>query len=322
MKKILIYNSGGGLGDSIQLFTLILSLKNHFKTSEFFYLGAHENHFKGKLKEFNIDIKTLDLGLKYFGFRWWHLLVAKKRFIDQNFGTIDLIVDLQSKLRNTLILKRIPANNFYSSTYQFKFCSKKSDYISKENISDMTIYNLEKFLKINIKKINYTLSNLNEKYIIEAKRLLPENNYIGFSVTQGNEYRKKSWQLNKFIELAKKIQSKNKRPVFFIEKSNNEMINKIKSEIKEALFPEHDSNLSSPALVTALATRLEKAISIDNGVMHMISLASVPMIVLFGPTNSKKFAPNQKNIKILDSKEMYGVKDVSKIKLDDVLNCL
>ena len=321
MKKILIYNSGGGLGDSIQLFTLILSLKNHFKTSEFFYLGAHENHFKGKLKEFNIDIKTLDLGLKYFGFRWWHLLVAKKRFIDQNFGTIDLIVDLQSKLRNTLILKRIPANNFYSSTYQFKFCSKKSDYISKENISDMTIYNLEKFLKINIKKINYTLSNLNEKYIIEAKRLLPENNYIGFSITQGNEYRKKSWQLNKFIELAKKIQSKNKRPVFFIEKSNNEMINKIKSEIKEALFPEHDSNLSSPALVTALATRLEKAISIDNGVMHMISLASVPMIVLFGPTNSKKFAPNQKNIKILDSKEMYGVKDVSKIKLNDVLNC-
>ena len=34
MKKILFYNSGGGLGDSIQLFTLILSLKNHFKDSD------------------------------------------------------------------------------------------------------------------------------------------------------------------------------------------------------------------------------------------------------------------------------------------------
>ena len=322
MKKILIYNSGGGLGDSIQLFTLILSLQNHFKSSEFFYLGAHENHFKGKLKEFNINIKTLDLGLKYFGFRWWHLLVAKKRFVDQNLGTMDLIIDLQSKLRNTLILKRICGDDFYSSTYRFKFCSKKSDYVSKENISDMTIDNLEKFLKINIKKINYTLSNLDEDYIAEAKRLLPEDNYIGFSVTQGNEYRKKSWPLDKFIELAKKIQSTNKRPVFFIEKSNKEMIHKIKSEIKEALFPELESNLSSPALVAALATRLEKAISIDNGVMHMISLASIPMIVLFGPTNSKKFAPNQKNIKILDSKEIYGVEDVSKIKLDDVLNCL
>ena len=50
MKKILIYNSGGGLGDSIQLFSLILSLKNHFKSTEFYYLGAHENHFQGKLK--------------------------------------------------------------------------------------------------------------------------------------------------------------------------------------------------------------------------------------------------------------------------------
>jgi ADP-heptose:LPS heptosyltransferase len=262
------------------------------------------------------------LDLKYFGFRWWHLFVAKKRFVDQNLGTMNLIIDLQSKLRNTLILKRILGDNFYSSTYRFKFCSKKSDYVSKENISDMTIDNLEKFLKINIKKINYTLSNLDKDYIAEAKRLLPEDNYIGFSVTQGNEYRKKSWPLDKFIELAKKIQSTNKRPVFFIEKSNKEMIHKIKSEIKEALFPELESNLSSPALVTALATRLEKAISIDNGVMHMISLASIPMIVLFGPTNSKKFAPNQKNIKILDSKKMYGVEDVSKIKLDDVLNCL
>ena len=46
MKQILLYNSGGGLGDSIQLFNLILSLQNYFKESKFYYLGAHENHFK------------------------------------------------------------------------------------------------------------------------------------------------------------------------------------------------------------------------------------------------------------------------------------
>ena len=80
MKKIIIYNSGGGLGDSIQLISLILSLQNHYKYSQFFYLGAHPNHFQGKLKEFNINIKTLDLGLKYFGFRWWHILFTKKDF--------------------------------------------------------------------------------------------------------------------------------------------------------------------------------------------------------------------------------------------------
>ena len=48
-KRILIYNSGGGLGDSIQLFSIIKSLNNYFKNAEIFYLGAHENHFTGKV---------------------------------------------------------------------------------------------------------------------------------------------------------------------------------------------------------------------------------------------------------------------------------
>ena len=59
MKKILIYNSGGGLGDSIQIIPLILSLKNHYRRSNIFYLGAHSNHFDGKLKEYLITIFIL-----------------------------------------------------------------------------------------------------------------------------------------------------------------------------------------------------------------------------------------------------------------------
>tara|TARA_B100001029_G_scaffold154444_1_gene138673 strand:- start:176 stop:1150 length:975 start_codon:yes stop_codon:yes gene_type:complete len=318
-KKILIYNSGGGLGDSIQLFPLILSLQNHFRDSQLYYLGAHQNHYLGKLKQYNIrNVKTLDLDLKYFGFRWWHYFVVKKRILKLNIKKFDLIIDLQSKLRNTLILKRIPCTDFYSATYKFNFCSNKADYIGNDNISEKTIYNLEKFYNTNIKTVNYSLENLDKNYIDEAKKLLPNNNYIGFSITQGNLYRKKSWPLEKFIELAKKIEKMNKIPVFFVEESQKEIVNKIKLEVKGALFPEHDSSLSCPALVTALATRLEKAISIDNGIMHMIGLASIPMILLFGPTNAKKFSPNQKNIEILDSKELYKVSDVSSIKLDDV----
>ena len=80
MKKILIYNSGGGLGDSIQIIPLLLSLKNHYRRSNIFYLGAHPNHFDGKLKEYNIKTQTLELNLKYFGFRWWHILFVNKNY--------------------------------------------------------------------------------------------------------------------------------------------------------------------------------------------------------------------------------------------------
>jgi ADP-heptose:LPS heptosyltransferase len=319
LKKILIYNSGGGLGDAIQLFPLILSLKNHFKSGDFYYLGAHENHFLNKLKGFNVNIKTLDLGLKYFGFRWSHLFKASSRFSKLNLDKFDLIIDLQSKIRNTLILKKIPTNNFYSTTFNYNFCTIKKNYSSNTNISKKTISNLEKFLDTNIKLIDFNIDNLDISFIEEAKKLLPNNNYIGFSLTQGNEYRKKSWPIDNFIVLAQRIEKNNKIPIFFVEKNNFEIIDKIKSLVPNALFPEHGSNLASPALVTALSSRLEKAISIDNGVMHMMSLSNVPMIVLFGPTNSEKFAPNKKNIIIIDSKKIYKSNDITKITTEDVL---
>ena len=77
MKRILVYNSGGGLGDSIQIIPLMLSLKNHFRKSKILYLGAHENHFKGKLKVY-IDVETFDLNLKYFDLDGAHVFCQKK----------------------------------------------------------------------------------------------------------------------------------------------------------------------------------------------------------------------------------------------------
>ena len=188
MKKILIYNSGGGLGDSIQMIPLLLSIKNHYRGSDIFYLGAHPNHFEGKLKEYNIKIKTLELNLKYFGFRWWHLLFAKTNFSKKNLFKFDLIIDLQSKFRNTLILKKIPHIHFYSTTLGNFFSTKKIKIKSKDHLE-----NLNNFLEINIKPVNFNSSKLPKNLIDEARKLLPKKNYIGFSITQGNDYRKKSW---------------------------------------------------------------------------------------------------------------------------------
>ena len=314
MKKILIYNSGGGLGDSIQLFPLIISLKNHFKKSKFYYLGAHSNHFNGKLKEYKINLETVDLGLKYFGFRWWHILFAKRNFLKKSYGTFDLIIDLQTKIRNSLILKRIPHNSYYSRSLNGYFSSKKIKINSSNHIENLSL-----FFEEDVIKLDFMVKSLSKELLNEAKRLLPNSNYVGFSITQGNKYRKKSWSIYKFTSLANKILSKNKVPVFFIEKENINLIEKIKNQVPSAIFPELASKLACPALVTALASRLNTAVSIDNGIMHMMALADIPMIVLFGPTNSEKFAPKNKFIQILDSKKIHKTKDINSIEVDEVL---
>jgi ADP-heptose:LPS heptosyltransferase len=85
------------------------------------------------------------------------------------------------------------------------------------------------------------------------------------------------------------------------------------------MFPELETTLTGPPLVSALSTRLQKVVSIDNGIMHMVGLANVPMVVLFGPTNSKKFAPKINDLTILDSKLIYNSNDILKITEEDVL---
>jgi len=318
--NILIYNSGGGLGDTIQLFNIINSLNHKFKNVKIFYLSAHNNHFEGKLKEYRLNINDYNLNLKYFGFRWKHFFQVKYKLKNNLKINFDLIIDLQSKLRNTIILRRLNYKLFYSSTLNYFFCNKKKLFINTKNNLDQILINLEKILETEIPLIKYNINEIESKYHDEAARLLPKNNYIGFSITQGNQYRKKTWPIEKFINVANNL--KHQVPVFFIEKNKIELIDEISSSVKTAIFPELNSSLSCPALISLMAKRLQKVITIDNGIMHMMALANVPMIALFGPTNSKKFAPQIDDIKVLDSKEKYNSEDISKITEEDVLKLI
>ena len=319
IKNILIYNSGGGIGDSIQLLSLIKTLKSEFNNAEFYYLSSHENHFNQTLKDYGCKIKTLELNIKYFGFRWWHLFVVKNSFKKNSIKSFDLIIDLQSKIRNSLILRLIPHKYFISSCFNFKL-SKPSINIKKDIKIDNTILLAMNFAfnkKVLLDEFN--INTINEVFFLEAKKLLPNNNYVGLSITQGNVYRKKEWPFENIIKLCSKLVEKNKIPVFFIEKKNIDLKEKISNLVPQAQFPEHESNLSSPALVSCLGKRLDFVITIDNGVMHMLALSKVPMISLFGPTNSQKFAPNYKNSIVLDSKKIYNTKSIEAISVEDVL---
>ena len=319
ISRILLYNSGGGIGDALQILPLINALRNEFKNADFYYLCAHENHFNSSLKDLNRHINTLNLNIKYFGFRWWHFLILKERIKKYKINKFDLIIDLQSKIRNSLILKMIPHKYFISSCFNFKFSNTALNIKKVNKINDNILLAVNSILNTNCKLIDYDINNIEDKFTIESKKLLPKNNYIGFSISQGNIYRKKEWSLNNVVNLCNKLKQNNKTPVFFIEKKNKKLKNKIQELIPYSLFPEHESLLSSPALVACLGKRLDFAITIDNGIMHMLSLSKVPMISLFGPTDSEKFAPQYENSIVLDSKKLYNTKNVAAITVEDVL---
>ena len=320
INRVLLYNSGGGIGDAIQILPLIDTLKSELKNAKFYYLSAHENHFNSTLKDFKSELNSLNLQIEYFGFRWWHAMIVKKRIEGNKIESFDLILDLQSKIRNSLILKMIPHKSFISPCFNFKFSKPNIDIKKEKKINNTILEAINFAFKKEYKLNEFDINKIDKKFFIESEKLLPKNNYVGFSITQGNIYRKKEWSLNNFVKISSKILQANKTPVFFIEKKDQELKNKIEELIPNALFPEHESNFNSPALVTCLAKRLNFAITIDNGIMHMLSLSKVPMISLFGPTDSEKFAPEYKDSIVLDSKKLYNTKDISAISVEDVLN--
>ena len=56
--------------------------------------------------------------------------------------------------------------------------------------------------------------------------------------------------------------------------------------------------------------------------MHMMALSDITMVVLFGPTNSDKFAPKNNYTKILDSKKIHKTSDIESITVDEVYNLI
>ena len=224
--------------------------------------------------------------------------------------------------------------------------NKIAKYESQHNILSITVKKLGEFLanaKKTIKERDNSMAELleqeNSHQKINGKMQLRITELEQEVLETQADNKKQANQINDYIkntdvfafdemqffdisivEICNKLTQNNKTPVFFIEKKNHELVNKIKNLIPSALFPEHETDLSSPALVTCLGKRLDFAISIDNGVMHMLSLSKVPMIILFGPTDSEKFAPEYKNSIVLDSKKLYNTKNVSSITIKDVLN--
>ena len=319
INRVLFYNSGGGLGDAIQILPLIITLKKEFSSAKFYYLSAHKNHFNSTLKDFNSEIETLDLNINYFGFRWWHTLIVRNRIKSCSVKMFDLIIDLQSKIRNSLILKMIPHKYFISSCLNFNFSEPKIKIKKVKDINYTMLNSINYIFKKQYILNEYNINKIDKKFFTESEKLLPKNNYVGFSITQGNVYRKKEWQMNNIVKICNKLIENNKTPVFFVEKKNQKLKSQIEKLIPNAIFPEHQTNLNSPALVTCLGKRLNFVITIDNGIMHMLSLSKVPMISLFGPTDSEKFAPKYKNSIVLDSKKLYNTKNVSAITVEDVL---
>jgi ADP-heptose:LPS heptosyltransferase len=297
LENILFINTGGGIGDALYSLPLINHINKCFSPKKIFYYSADEENFwfENKLSEYKpsnlITVKKFPF---QYGFRKFHANVSSKLINLFDFDKFDLIIDNQTRLKNTLIYKKIPHKYYISPCLRYFF--SKPFFFKKKNKN--IILRLTDYLN------TITNKNLMPDYNIEipkafaekAEKLLPKNKeYIGFSITAGHPTRIKEFQLKEIIKLGNHY-SKNFIPTFFIEEKFNDIKLKIKENIKDSYFPEEhlETNLKKPMIVTALGSMTKFNITIDNGISHMLSFSNNKNYIFYN-NSSEKFLPLNEN---------------------------
>ena len=91
--------------------------------------------------------------------------------------------------------------------------------------------------------------------------------------------------------------------------------------VKNSYFPEHlvQSPLKNPFLVIAMGKKLHSAISINNGVLHMLGLAGTKTAAFFDE-NSNKFKPLNYNKSKIYCSSKSNNKKTKDLTSGDVIN--
>ncbi|MDB5641653.1 MAG: Heptosyltransferase [Hyphomicrobiales bacterium] len=231
-----------------------------------------------------------------------------------------LIIDTQSVVFRTLTLRRLPHGAFVSPAANFLFSNfkPKAGRVRPRHMVDR----LTELIELAAGPVRAELPPVPvpADLLARAALTLPDGaRYVALAPGAGK--RVKCWPLDNFIALARALQASGFTPAFVIGPDETEWVAPLREAVPGALFPEQadvwDAGFS-PLRTMAIARRCAAAVANDAGVSHMFGAADIPLLTLFGPTDSEKFRPRVTHGRVLRASD-YGSQETRAIPLDAVL---
>jgi ADP-heptose:LPS heptosyltransferase len=129
---------------------------------------------------------------------------------------------------------------------------------------------------------------------LAVARLPDGPTYVGLAA--GSREAKKNWPLDRFIALARALQGSGRVPVFLIGPQEQGVLDELRRALPTARFPEAEPvdpalGLARLELAVAIGQRLAAAVANDSGIGHLLGAINTPLVSLFGPTDSARWAP-------------------------------
>ncbi|MGF1612306.1 MAG: glycosyltransferase family 9 protein [Kiloniellales bacterium] len=305
--SIAIYSCGELIGDATWKLPVLRAARSLFPEHHICWLTSSDTVFATRLRplvEGLLDEVTVCHDLARGG---WDLI--RPLPLPQGF---EILIDTQSNLLRSLVVRRIPHRLYLSTTARFLLSDRRPPWPYRKPAHQ--VHRLLLLLELAAGRtaaIDRVRLPVPQDFASKAARLLPPGRrYLGLAPGAGS--RNKCWPLERFIEVAAWHRGQGGVPVFILGPNELEWLPRIKAALPEALFPEQESAVwgegFSPIRTIALAERLTAAVANDAGVGHMLAAADIPLLTLFGPTNAEKFRPLISRGEVLAA-ESYGGQD-------------
>jgi ADP-heptose:LPS heptosyltransferase len=314
-QTILVYVGNDLLGDGLIKLPFLRALRSAFPQAHITWLaGRGKSVFAGSLAPLVIGL--IDEVVEQAGIdgnAWLPIHAAPLPG-----RAFDLIVDTQRRVRTTMTLRRIRHRVFVSGTLGWLLSDRRPN--SGLRKLPVLAQQLLKLVEAASGAPAQELAPLADDPATEAeaRRLLPDlgdgSLYIGLA--PGASLPHKLWPLDRFVELAKRLEAKGYAPAFLLGPQERNMIEPIRQRLPHVALPLPEG--STPMLTIAVGRRLAGAITNDSGLGHLMATASVPLVVMFGPTPAAKFIPMTPRYEILRSQDFGGGEDMAAIPADAV----
>ena len=304
IQTILIYSMGEVIGDGLIKLPFIAGLRVAFPDARITWCaGKGETVYAGPLKavvEGYID-EIISTGRT--GARFSDLLPWAKPFGGRTF---DLVIDTQENLRRSVVARRASKGLFVSAARQARRAGWPVAVVDR----------LARLLALATDGTGAPrpLTLTNPDAADAARALLPTAHYGGpvyIGLAPGAGGQDKRWPLDRYLELARRIEAGGRKAVFFFGPDEAADAQAAREAVPTALFPEKDRTddypaVKGPLLAIALAGRLTAAVANDAGPGHMLAAGGAPLLSLQKDhRKAVKFRPAARRLELLVAED-YG----------------
>lgn len=300
---VLAYVGVDFIGDALMKLPFVVSLRHAFPDARITWLaGKGRTVFRRELAPLAQGLLDEVIEEAGIGSHWSE--IASRPLDGRRF---DLVIDTQRRLFTTLLLRRIRSRRFVSSAANFLLSDVRPPrgYRRPPELIRQLLDLVDLGAGRRIEAPRFRLRD--EAALAAAARLLPDGIvHVGFVPGSSAGRAEKRWPLDRYVELARRQQTRGRVPVFVLGPEEAAWRADIEAAVPGARFPLQDpceGGHMGPLLTIALAGRLQAAVSNDSGGGHLVATGGAPMVSLWGPSVMAKAPPQSPRLITVDARE-------------------